>query len=588
MPFDSLVLRSLEGELTQLVDSRVLKIHQPSRLEIILTLRKEGENLRLLLSAHPQHARVHLTTQPRTNPTEPPMFCMYLRRHLEGTRLRHVRRPEGERILGLVFQGRDELGNPTELELIAEIMGKHSNLILINRAQRTILAAAKHVTSAVNRYREVLPGLTYREPPAQNKIQLADLTELSFYSLLQAQRKGVASALVGTVAGLSPLIAREIAVQANLEENFPTRELVRPELFRLWKALDELRQLLHAGHFIPTLYREQDGRVKEVTAFPLQLFSAYPRESFASMSAALDVFFREKEANEQVNTTRHDLLTVLRHAEERTRKRLALHLSAVTEAGEAQRFRRYGELLFAHAYHLPQTAAEVKVEDWENPGQHIRIPLEPNLSLNQNAQQYFRRFTKAKKTLAAAREQLEKDQEELAYLDSVSLALEDAKTLAELGEIRRELEKGGYIKPQDQVKTTYTKKDPPSSPLEFRSSQGWTILVGRNNRQNDRLTLRAEPHDLWLHAQNIPGSHVVIRCPKGQEPPEETILEAALLAAYHSKSRFSSRVPVDYTFCRNVRKPRGAKPGFVVYEQQRTIYVTPDPEKVEALRRSGS
>lgn len=254
------------------------------------------------------------------------------------------------------------------------------------------------------------------------------------------------------------------------------------------------------------------------------------------------------------------------------------------EASASEKYRRFGELLLANAYRIPAGTTEVELEDWET-GAPVRIPLDPRFTPPKNAQVYFRRFAKAKKTLLAAREQAARDREELNYLESVGLALDAAEDLADLEEIKAELEKEGYLKNPEPNRAGNQAHQTRSQPLTFYSSAGWTILVGRNNRQNDRLTLRqAKPEDLWFHAKDIPGAHVVVRCPEGKFPPEETIYEAALLAAYYSRARHSSQVPVDYTHCRHVRKPAGARPGFVIYDHQRTVYVTPAEEKIKALR----
>lgn len=588
MPFDATVLTALKPELDRLSGSRVLKVYQPARLELVLTLRLEGENVRLFLSAHPERARLHITTRPQANPLTPPAFCMYLRRHLEGARLTGIRRPPGERIVGLKFEGRDELGERVQLELIAEIMGKHSNIILVNNASSLILEAIKHVTEEVNRFREVLPGLPYRNPPTLGKPLLEDLTELAFYSKLQAQKNEVARALVGTVAGFSPLLAREVVARAGLDEKLNVKEASRADLQKLWQALTELRDQIVNGRWNPTVYLSPEGQVLEVTPFPLTLLGAFPREIFPTMSSALDFFYAKKEEEERFTSTRQNLLSWLKRAQERVEKKLGLHLEAVREASSSEKYRHFGEVLLANAYRIPAGATEVELEDWET-GAPVRIPLDPRLTPAQNAQVYFHRFAKAKKTLLAAREQAARDREELNYLESVALALEEAEDLADLEEIKAELEKEGYLKKPEANRAGRPVQQPRSQPLTFYSSAGWTILVGRNNRQNDRLTLRqAKPEDLWFHAKDIPGAHVVVRCPEGKFPPEETIYEAALLAAYYSRARHSSQVPVDYTQCRHVRKPSGARPGLVIYDHQHTVYVTPAEEKIKALRSKGS
>ncbi|MDI3538349.1 MAG: hypothetical protein PWQ13_372, partial [Bacillota bacterium] len=473
MPFDATVLTALKPELDKLCGSRVLKIYQPARLELVLMLRSEGENVRLLMSAHPERARLHITTRPQANPLTPPAFCMYLRRHLEGARLSGIRRPPGERIVGLKFEGRDELGERSELELIAEIMGKHSNIILVNNASGLILEAIKHVTEEINRFREVLPGRPYRTPPAQNKALLEDLTELAFYSELQAQKTRVIKALVATVAGFSPLLAREVVARAGLDEELNVKEASRADLEKLWQALTDLREQIDGGKWRPTVYLSPEGKVLEVTPFPLTLMNTWPKKTFPAMSAALDFFYGKKEEEERFTTTRQNLLTWLKRTQERVEKKLGLHLEAIREASASENYRRFGELLLANLYRVPPGAAEVELEDWET-GTPVRIPLDPRLTPAQNAQIYFRRFAKAKKTLLAAREQAARDREELTYLESIALALEEAEDLADLEEIRTELEKEGYLKKPEADRTGKPAQQTRSEPLTFYSSAGWT------------------------------------------------------------------------------------------------------------------
>ncbi|MGI6129780.1 MAG: Rqc2 family fibronectin-binding protein [bacterium] len=586
MAFDAVTLTALMPELEALVGSRVVRIWQPDNLEIVVALRGPLGNCRLLLSAHPERARLHLTTAAFANPPHPPNFCMYLRRHLEGARLEHITRPEGERIVRFHFSGRDELGDKRELLVIVETMGKHSNIIVVEMAQNTILAAIKPITAGMSRWRQVIPGLLYVSPPAQEKLFLSDLTELEFYSELPRRGRRPAKALLATIAGLSPLWARELVARAGLPENLDIQSADRADLTLLWQETASFHQVLVQGQFDPLVYFAPSGQVLAVTPLCLQQYSDLETKKFSSMSEALDFYFLAKKNEALFSSLKQSLLTKVFHHIERVEKKLALHLQAIHSAKEANQYRKFGELLFAYAHQLPTIGqSEVELEDWNEQSTKVHIRLDPSLSITDNAQRYFARYTKAKKTLSAARRQKKQDEAELSYLQSVIVALDTADNLTDLEEIQLELEKEGYIKtPALSRRQAKTKTYPDSKPHSF-IVDGYTIYVGRNNRQNDWLTLRtAKDNDIWLHTQNIPGSHVIIRCPDSQLPPEKVLLTAAELAAHHSRARHSSHVPVDYTQRRHVKKPAGARPGFVIYDHQRTVYVTPNKEKIAALK----
>ncbi|NLG85781.1 MAG: fibronectin/fibrinogen-binding protein [Firmicutes bacterium] len=585
MAFDAVTLTALIPELEALVGTRVVRIQQPDALEIVLTMRGHNGNNRLLLSAHPERARIHLTTYSHRNPAEPPNFCMYLRRHLEGAQLRHITRPDSERIVHLHFSSRDELGDKRELVIIVETMGKHSNIIVVNKEQNTILAAIKPITAHMSRYRQILPGLPYKSPPPQERIPLAELTELQFYSELPLRSRQPAKALLLTVAGLSPLWAQELVFRAGLPENLDLRSADRNVLSFLWQEIVAFRQALAQQNFDPVVYLQPPGQVVAVAPYNLTCYSGLEAKHFSTMSAALDYYFACKEQEGQFTALKQSILTRISYHIERVEKKLVLHLEAIRTAKDADKLRLYGELLFAHAHQLPPGGlTEVELYDWNNPEKLVCVPLDPSLSPVQNAQHYFARYTKAKKTLAAAHSQKEHDEEELNYLQSIIVALDAAEDLDDLEEIKAELEKEGYIKKDTSFRQHPKKTPPDNQPLSF-VVDGYTIFVGRNNRQNDRLTLRlAQDNDIWLHTQNIPGSHVIIRCLDGQLPPEPVLFAAAHLAAYYSRARNSSHVPVDYTRRRYVKKPAGARPGFVIYDHQRTIYVTPDLEMIKALK----
>lgn len=598
MPFDATVLAAVVRELdTRLKGARINKIYQPHPRELALLLYASGENHRLLLSCHPQFARMHLTRAEKPNPPQPPVFCMLLRKHLEGGRILAVRQAGRERIARLEVGALDELGNPATYTLVAELMGKHSNLVLLAPGAR-VVDAARRVTEEANAYREVLPGLPYVPPPATGKLDPAQVTGPD----LAARREAGAGAggqawqlVLEAVDGLGPLIAREVAHRAGLAHR-PAPELSAGELAALASACRDLYAEVDAGRFAPVLLLDEAGAPKDFAALRLAHWR-WEQQPGAGMSAVLDRFFTAREAQEQYSLLRAGLARTLAGELARVRRKAALQAQELAESEEAESLRRQGELLMGNLWQVEQGAAAVTVTDWHDPEQgQVTIALDPHLTPAENAQAYFRRYQKARAGRAAIQEQLEKSRAEQAYLEQVEATLAGARSLPELAEIRRELEEEGYLRPagagaarpgagrRGERPGERGGRPAPPPPLTLRSSDGLEIWVGRNNRQNDALTTRlSAPTDLWLHAKEIPGAHVILRLPPGAEPPERSLLEAAALAAWFSRARGSANVPVDYTLRKHVRKPAGARPGMVIYDHQRTVYVTPDPARFPIL-----
>ncbi|HKM39158.1 MAG TPA: NFACT RNA binding domain-containing protein [bacterium] len=585
MAFDSIALTAVKSELEALVGSRVARIQQPAQQEIVLTMRGPQGSNRLLISAHPERARVHLTTASYTGPTHPPGFCMYLRRHLEGSRLTHVNRPESERIVRFQFTSHDQLGDEEPLVLIAETMGRHSNIIVVDQKQNLILAAIKPITADISRYRQILPGQPYKSPPPQNKLLLPSINELQFYSELRRRGRRPAEALLATIAGLSPLWAKELVTRSGLQDILSVKSASQTELAPLWRELTAFSYSLAKAQFNPVVYLQPEGRLLAVAPMILTRYTGLPVKSFSTMSAALDYYFQAKEIEVRFKSLQQSLLTKVRRHLERVQKKFSLHEEAIQGAKKADCYRKFGELLLAYAHNMKNAGLkEIMLTDWNNPNQQVLIRLDPALTPVQNAQRYFARYQKAKKTLVAAKRQKRRDLAESAYLESVLLAIRNTDELTELEEIKIELMDQGYIRKEVESRHQQRKIVPDSKPLSF-VVEGYTILVGKNNRQNDYLAFRlAQNHDIWLHTQNIPGAHVLIRCSKNKLPPTNVLLAAAHLAAYYSRARTSSNVPVDYTKRRYLKKPQGSRPGFVTYTQQETLYITPDLNIIRALK----
>lgn len=588
MAFDSLVMAAVAQELADLlIGGRLEKIQQPSAHEIIMVIHtRERGKQRLLLSAHAQDARIHLTSQAFVNPLNPPIFCMVLRKHLEGGRVRALEQVGLERILKIAIDSRDELGRPAEKLLLCEIMGKHSNILLVDPANNTIVDGIHRYSHAVSRYREVLPNRPYLPPPSQGKVDPRELSEEDFKSLLLASNwdSSVANALLQKIAGLGPQICRELVVRAGLPIDYAVEHCGDYEMTKLWEQLQWICAMLKEGNFEPTLLLDRRGLPVDFAAVNLSHLRANRRET-ADISEILDQYYRKITQVRLLENEQHSLLQIVRKEISRLKKKCDLHRQSLASAEKAEKYRIYGELLTANLYRIEQ-GPEAVVENFYHPtGEKITIPMDANLTPSQNAQAFFKKYLKAKNTREAVINHLAQAEAELGYLEAVETAVLQAQDMEALAEIRSELEEQAYLKPRSQQGKGKAKKEQVRpQPLSFISSNGLSILVGKNNKQNDYLTLRlAADDDIWLHTKDIPGSHVIIRRGQNQDIPEQTLLEAASLAAWFSKARHAGKVPVDYTQRRHVRKPRGAKPGMVIYDHQQTLMVVPSEELVEQL-----
>ncbi len=573
MPFDGLVLRRICQEFQdKTVGARIEKVYQPTPLELTLHIRQQGVNRRLFFSVHPQMARVHLGDVVRENPLVPPMFCQLLRKHLEGSRVVGVEQPGLERALTVTVESRDELGNPSQLMLIAELMGKHSNLILV-RSDGVIIDSIKHINALKSRFREVLPGVRYLTPPAQNKQDPCTLTADAIRPT-DAATVGLAKWLAQTIDGISPLIAREIAIRAGLDEQTPIAAITAEELDRIAAACRELVALGQTGQ----LYWYDGGHTQrsEISAVPLQQF-----DHVGSLLPASEAVFRhysQREMEQQYEQLHQRLSAVVASALSKIRRKLSALQDDWETTQRADEFRLWGELLKTHP-HQALKAPETAVVNYYDPEMaEMTVPLDPKLSVAQNAQVYFKRYAKAKAGQKLVEAHLVKAREEADYLETVISAVDNAGEMDSLRQVLVELTEQGYIEPPKVNKQRREAPRPTVGPKQI-NIDGYTILIGRNNQQNDDLTMRmAAQDDLWLHVKDAPGSHVVIR---SANPPEQVLVRAAQIAAYYSQARSGSNVPVDYTQRRHVRKPRGARPGFVIYDHQHTVYVHPQgPEEL--------
>ena len=576
MPFDAMFLSAVCDELRQeLIGARVEKVQQPARDMVVLQLRGKA---RLLLSASGNRPRFHVTQASYENPAQPPMFCMLLRKHLAGGRIAAIEQPPAERSVELTLDCTDEMGTPCQKRLILELMGRNSNLILTDGENR-ILDCMRRVDFEMSEQRQVLPGLFYHRPPRQEgKLTPQELTKPALERLLAQTAAPVHLDrwIVDHVAGISPLIARELAFGFCGETDADVLTLDRA---RLAEALTQ-PSLLQARQ--PTLLL-CGGRPKDFTYCPIRQYGAYmTARTMPSFSALLDAFYTETEQRERMLQKSQSLRRTVTNLLERTRRKLAAQRKEREASLDRETLRRRGDIVTANLHAMTRGMTVLRAEDfYQEDMPEIEIPLRPELSPQQNAARFYKEYNKAKHAEKILAEQIARGEIEEEYLGAVLDELNRAESERDLAEIRAELEAGGYVRSADRRRQ---QKQPASRPMRFRSSDGFEILVGRNNRQNDQLSLKtARRDDLWLHIQKFHGTHVIICC-AGAPVPDGTITEAAMLAAWYSQAREGQNVPVDVTQVRNLRKPNGAKPGMVVYDRYRTVIVTPDAALCERLR----
>ncbi|HHV44630.1 MAG TPA: fibronectin/fibrinogen-binding protein [Firmicutes bacterium] len=575
MPFDGLMLAAVRHEITpKITKARIARIYQPDPTTVVLGLRWPDEEHQLLISTAPNQARIHLVHQP----FEPSIFAFgqSLRKSLIGGQVIEIKQPDWDRLLYLTIETEEGL-----LELIAEIMGRHSNLVLVDARTKKILAAQRVVTEQMSRYRQIAPGLRYIQPPASGRRPFYPLTREALANVLNSPKQ-VANTLLQGLLGLSPLLVTEILHRSGIEPTTPAQALKAEHVERLLQELTHLGQRAAQGSFTPTLITDGQGLPADISATNLKHLDPAVQKPFPSPSLLVSEYFHFKTTREAMAQLENQLNAVIQQQLANCNQKVVELEEALHRAESADEFRKYGELLTANLHALKRGQREATVIDYYDPEQReTTIELDPELTPAANADKYFRMYQKARRGRRITAEQLSKVNEEIQYLQTVETHLELAEDLEDLERIRDELMEQGYLpKPSERTKTG--KK---AQPLIFRGPEEVPIHVGRNNRENDQLTLRlARPHDLWFHTKQIPGSHVVVRMERKvgdlADVPEQLVRCAAQIAAYFSKARHGQNVPVDYTFIKYVRKPSGARPGFVIYDHYRTIQVDPKlPER---------
>lgn len=583
MALDGIFLHFLKQEIErEALGARVEKVSQPSKEELVLSLRNRTGAYKLLLSVRSNSPRVHFTKYAPDNPQTPPMLCMLLRKTLVGAVLTGLRQAGLDRVLFLDFDASNEIGDRVHPSLCIEIMARHSNIILLDE-NGTVIDAVKRIDAAKSSVREILPGVPYELPPAQDKVNLLQEDARAAYERVLAQGEArLSAALLHSLQGVSPIVCRELANRA-AGEDLLVSSLSLAQKSILLQELEALLKRVRGGSPEPEMVLDQEGKPVDFAFLPVgQYGSLMNVRAYPELSALLDDFYTERDRAERTKQRAQDLFRLLTSTMERITRRLNAQRAELAASEDREELRIRAELINAYQYTLEKGAPFYDVENYYDENRILRIPADPALTPARNAQKYYKEYRKAQTAQRVLTEQIAAGEQELQYIESVFDALSRSQSERELAEIREELAAGGYLKRRRSAKQKAPKALPP---MEFCTDDGFSILVGRNNVQNDKLSLKmAAKNDLWLHTKNIPGSHVIL-VTGGREPSGEALVQAAQLAAWFSRARESSSVPVDYTPVRMLRKPQGARPGKVIYDTYRTLSVRPSGELAQRLAR---
>ncbi len=570
MGIDGIYLYQLKSELeTGMQNARIDKIHQPSKEELVLLLRSASGGKRLLISIRPSAPRINFTECSFENPKEPPMFCMLMRKYLSGAKFNAIEDNGFERIVTLLFDGVNEMGDRIKLKLVTELIGKQTNLILIGPDGRIIDCLRRSDIEAGGRM--IQPGVVYILPEKQGKLSLLATATETLVDAVKSVKTPLNKALVEVIDGFSPLVAREVCVRAEIDTDKYSNTLSENEQKALACALS--RHCDKLKNPVPTALLDDMGVPFEFSYTDITQYGLSAKKiTFGSLSQLLDAVYSERDRKERIRSYANELFKLVNNLLNRTAKKIAVRKKEQERCADGEKWRIYGELLKANIYAVQRGVPYIDVQNYYDPElKTVRIPLNVTLTPAQNAQKYFKEYKKCCNAAAMLGKLIEESENELKYIESVADELGRAVSVSDLNEIKTELATAGYVR----IRGDKRLKQKAATPLEFTSPDGFKVLVGRNNRQNDELTLRiADDYDMWFHTKNIPGSHVIVLS-NGEELPDSTVLFAAELAAKHSKAAESSSVPVDYTRVRYVKKPAGAKPGMVIYKTNKTVYVTP-------------
>ena len=586
MAYDGIVVSAIVRELSEvLVGGRIDKIHQPEKDTILISVRTRSGGYRLILCANPSCARVHLASANMENPMTPPMFCMLLRKHIGSGKITRIEQPEFERIIRIHIESYDELGDLSEKVLICELMGKHSNIILINKDNK-IIDSVYHIDLSVSSVRQILPGLIYTAPPKQDKLNPTEYTKEDIKKRLTKDDSPLYKQLLDTYSGISPLMAREAVYKACKDIDKIAADATAEEIDKTAYIFHKMIENISKGEFVPcTVADSESGKLVDFNALDISQFETLGEVvCYETVNEACEAFYYKKSSMQSLKQKGGDLMRFVNNNLERCLKKLQMQNETLEKAKNKEKYKIYGDLITANIYRINQGDKELACENFYSENMEtVKIPLIDDISPARNAQKYYTKYTKQKTAEAETQKQKELNLKEIDYLESVKEAIELAESGAEISLIREELTEEGYLR---QRYAKRPKKKALPTPLHFVSDDGYDIYVGKNNVQNDYVTFKlSRSTDIWFHTKSIHGSHTIIRTSDAMEVPDRTYLQAAALAAYYSKARGSKSVPVDYTEVKNVKKPNGAKPGMVIYVDYNTIYTDPDEELVKRLKR---
>ena len=576
MPLDGFVISAIKDELMdKIMNAKIEKIHQPESDEIIIQLHSNREIYKLLLSSNSNFPRIHLTKIKKENPLSAPTFCMLLRKHLQSGRIVDIIQPDFERIIKLKIQSYDELNDLTTKYLIIELMGKHSNIILVNEGDNRILDSIKRITPDLSRVRQVLPGIDYKSPPSQNKINPLDSISLSdFKGIITAEKNlPIYKSLYMSFTGVSPLVAREICFRCDVDSEAPVFALSLDNMASLFdNFLFSTKKVLNK-EYSPSIYiNSKIDKLIDFSFTSIKHMKYYDEIQIDSVSEMLEYYYKERDLRERIKQKSGDFKKNISTKLDRLHQKIYNLNKDLGKAKKAENYKIKGDLLTSNLHLIKERATTISVVNYYDPEQAlVDIQLSPRLSPSKNAQKYYKQYNKFKTAQIEVKKQVEKTYSEIEYLEQILISVENSVDSNDLNEIRQELIETGYLKKKFSKKKVKIQKK--SNYLKYLSSDGYEILVGKNNIQNDKITFKvATKLDLWFHIKNMPGSHVVLRI-GNDNYSDQTLIEAASLAAYFSKAKNTTKVSVDYTERKNVKKQSGAKPGMVIYETYNTIVV---------------
>lgn len=588
MSYDGIVTRAVVNELREkLLGGRVDKIYQHEKDELTITVYSKGINQKLLVSASSSTPRLYLTRLAFKNPDTPPMFCMLLRKYLIGGHVLDIRQDGLDRVVAITISGTDELGHPLNRELVVEIMGKHSNIILIEESSKRIIDSIKRVPMDISRVRQILPGLHYHPVQNQDKLDPLNVSNKEFLDLIvkSSGNTQIFKFLYQSFTGLSPLIARAICQKSGLEPERTIASLQEQALSFLFKEFENTISRVREGSFRPMIAKNEDtGAIGGFHSLPLDYFGAKGIIFYDSVSEMLDSVYSSKDIYDRVSQKSSSLRKIVQTRLEKAQNKLSKLREEFLESSEREKYKIYADLIQSNLYKIQKGARVAQLQNFYDPEmEELSVPLDEKLGAAENAQRYYKKYSKLKTASMLLEAQIYETEEEISYLEHVIVSLVNSTEVYELEEIRNELAEEGYI--SIIAKSGKKHKDIVSKPLHYVSSDGFSIFVGRNNRQNEILTMKtSKKEDFWLHVKGLPGSHVIIRT-EGRPLTEKTLEEAAIIAAWYSKGRNGSNIKVDYTLKKNVWKPKNSKPGFVHYDNQSTVVVTPNISVLNSIRK---